>query len=546
MRAPRLRAVVALGVVATLALAGCSESQRNEEAPETLIFGSSADPKVLDPALASDGETFRVTRQIYDTLVQNSLGGAEIEPALATSWSADAAGTAWTFQLREGVKFHDGTDFNAAAVCFNFERWFHFTGELQNQDISYYWQAAFGGFADGATPSLYASCAATGDHTVVINTTRVTSSFIPWLSLPAFSIASPKALQDFNADAISGSGDSVVYPEYAMGHAVGTGPYKFVSWDTVEHTVTIESNPDYWGGAPSIEKIIFKAIGDLTARKQALESGEIQGYDLVAPQDIAGLRSDGYKIITRPAFNILYLAMNQAGNPALADVRVRQAIAHAVNRQAIVNAVYPEGAEVATNFHPPSLPGWNADVTKYDYDVEEAKALLAAAGQSNLTLQFYYPTNVSRPYMPDPEAIFQLISADLEAAGITVEPVALQWSPDYLEAVQASGEHDLHLLGWTGDFGDAYNFIGTFFGRETGEWGFNNAELFNALAAADTETDDDARYALYKQINAALLDFLPGVPIVHAPPSLVVASNVEGLVASPLSDERFQPVHFTS
>jgi len=543
---------LAIAAAASLALTGCAESERQStEENDTLIFAAANPPKVLDPALASDGETFRVTRQIYETLVQPELGGAEIVPGLATSWEPDETGTVWTFHLKEGVKFHDGTDFNAEAVCFNFNRWYNFKGLLQNADISYYWQAVFGGFAQNEDPSLgeslFKSCEARDTYTAVITTTRVTSAFPAALALAAFSIASPTALQQYNADAISGTPDNVTYPEYAMGHAVGTGPYEFVSWDTATGTVTLKRFEGYHGEKAKIPNLVFRAIGDLNARKTALRAGEVHGYDFVAPEDVDILKGEGFNVLTRPPFNILYLAMNQSANEALKDIRVRQAIAHAINRQAIVSSVYPQGSEVASNFMPPSLPGHNPNVTKYDYDVNKAKQLLADAGyESGLTLKFYYPTDVSRPYMPDPTAIFELISADLQAVGITIEPVPLPWSPDYLAAVQAPGDHDLHLLGWTGDYADAYNFIGTFFARQTGEWGFNNPELFAAFEAADSEPDYATRNSMYEDINAMLADFLPGVPIVHSPPSLVLAANVTGLAPSPLTDERFHTVEFAS
>jgi len=555
MRGRRLGAALATTLVASLALVACAESERgNEGTPDTLIFGAAEDPKVLDPSLASDGETFRVTRQIYETLVQPELGGAEIVPGLAESWEPDETGTVWTFHLKRGVKFHDGTDFDAEAVCFNFDRWYNFRGLMQNPDISYYWQAVFGGFAqneeeyaDALGESLYKSCEAADPYTAVITTTRVTSAFPAALALAAFSIASPTALQQYDADGISGTVDNPTFPEYAMKHAVGTGPYKFVSWDTVTNTVTLERFEDYHGEKAKIKNLVFRAIGDLNARKLALRNGEIHGYDFVAPEDVAILRGEGFNVLTRPAFNILYLAINQSGNPALADIRVRQAIAHAINREAIVSSVYPEGSEVAKNFMPPSLPGYNANVTTYEYDVDKAKDLLAQAGYaSGLTLKFYYPTNVSRPYMPDPAAIFELISADLQAAGITIEPAPLEWNPPYLNAVQNPGDHDLHLLGWTGDYADAYNFIGTFFARPTGEWGFDYPELFAAFVEADSEPDYDTRNGLYEDINAMIADFVPGVPIAHSPPSLVLASNVTGLAPSPLTDERFHTVEFVT
>jgi peptide/nickel transport system substrate-binding protein len=536
-----------------LTLTAC-ESKRDSGAGATkkdkLVFGVAGDAKVLDPALASDGESFRVARAMFEGLVRPEEGGTKIVAGLAESWTPDPTGLIWTFKLRQGVKFHDGTDFNGDAVCANFNRWYNWSGLLQGEDISYYWQTIFEGFAKNENKnlgaSLFKSCTVKDPATVEIAITKVTSKFPAALALPAFSISSPKALKDFDADKAGGTADNVTYPPYAQEHPVGTGPYKFVKWDHTAKTVELVRNDDYWGDKAKIKTLIFQTITDLTARKQALRNGQIQGYDLVAPADVKPLKDEGFKVLTRPAFNVLYLAINQGGNPALKDVRVRQAIAYAINRQAIVDSKYPEGSQVAQEFQPPGLDGYNDSVTKYDYSVDKAKQLLQAAGATNLTLSFYYPTEVTRPYMPAPKDIFELISANLQAVGIKVTPVALKWSPDYLNAVQQGTKHDLHLLGWTGDYADAYNFIGTFFDHQKAEWGFSNTQLFADFKAADATADMAKRVTLYQGLNKELMDFLPGVPIAHGPPSLVLGKDIDGVKASPLTDERYSTAYYTS
>ena len=170
----------------------------------TLVFGTSADPVVLDGALVSDGESLRAIDQMFEGLVTLSAGGTEIEPALAEEWEASEDGLAWTFTLREGISFHDGEPLNAEAVCFNFDRWYNFKGPLQNPSASYYWQTVFGGFAEpeegSPEGSLYKSCEAQDERTVVLNLTKGSSSFLGALALTNFTIASPKALQEFGAD----------------------------------------------------------------------------------------------------------------------------------------------------------------------------------------------------------------------------------------------------------------------------------------------------------------------------------------------------------
>jgi peptide/nickel transport system substrate-binding protein len=554
MRGTRARRTTVLASIAALAVvaSGCAQSNRNEgggggtgaSSKDTLVFGAAGEPKLFDPAFASDGETFRVLKQIYEGLVRTKQGSAEIEPALATEWKGSPDGTKWTFTLREGVKFHDGTAFNAEAVCYNFNRWYNFAGVLQNPDVSAYWQDTFGGFAKNESadtpPSLYKSCEASDPKTVVLTIANATGRIPAALALPSFAIQSPEALKKYDADNVKQSGDTFEYPAYAQEHPTGTGPYKLEARDRASKTVTIVRNADYWGDKAKVNKIVFKVIPDNNARKQELQAGTIDGYDLVAPGDISGLKGAGEQILDRPPFNILYLGMNQK-NPALAKPQVRQALAYAINREALVKAKFPPAAQVAKQFMPPEVDGYADDVTTYSYDPAKAKSLLAAAGESNLTLKFYWPTEVSRPYMPNPKEIFEVIKADLEKAGIKVQPVAKVWNSGYLTDVQ-TGKADIHLLGWTGDYNDAYNFVGTFFGRSKPEFGFSNKAIFDAIGKADATADAAQRTEAYKAVNRQIVDYLPALPIAHSPPSVAVQANVRDFVPSPVLNDEFSVV----
>ncbi|TKJ31248.1 ABC transporter substrate-binding protein [Blastococcus sp. CCUG 61487] len=560
-RTTRVLAASSAALIAAT-LAACASSDRDSggdgggdgESGGTLVFGATGDPAMLDPAFGSDGETFRVSRQIFEGLLGNELGGTDPVPELATDWDVSEDGLEYTFALEEGVKFHDGTDFNAEAVCFNFDRWYNFEGLAQSPSASYYYQAVFGGFANTPeTPSIYESCEATDENTAVIRLTQVTSKFPAALALPAFSIQSPEALQEYDADNLGGSEDSLQYSEYAMGHPVGTGPFKFDSWDRGNGEVTIVRNDDYWGEKAKLDEIIFRTISDGNTRRQELQAGSIDAYDFVAPADYGSLEDDGAQILVRDPFNILYLGINGGNvpefpaNPALQDIRVRQALAHAIDRDTIVTSLLPDGAEAAIEFMPPTVDGYAEDVTTYEYDPDRARQLLTEAGALGTTLRFFYPTDVTRPYLPDPAAMFQVISQNLTDAGFTIEPTALPWNPDYLNAVQAGGA-DIHLLGWTGDYNDAYNFIGTFFAeasnnQASAEFGaFSAPEIFAALAAADAEPDPENRTELYQEANRLIMDYLPGVPISHSPPALAVSDRVEGLEPSPLTAEVFYTV----
>jgi peptide/nickel transport system substrate-binding protein len=515
----------------------------------TLVFGTAADPVVLDGALVSDGESLRAIDQMFEGLVTLEPGGTEIQPGLAESWEANDDGTSWTFQLREGVTFHDGEPFNAEAVCFNFDRWYNFPAPLQSPSASYYWQTVFGGFANpaegspGPDDSLYRSCEATDEHTVTLNLTRPSASFLGALALTNFTIASPKALQEFGADEGTVDEETGFRPTgtYGTEHPSGTGPFKFESWARGDRLVLVR-NDDYWGEKAKIERLIFRPIPDNAARLQALQTGEIQGYDLVEPQDMETIENDdSLQLLDRPAFNVGYVGITQSHEP-LGQLEVRQAIAHALNREQVVTDFYAGRGEVAHAFMPPDLFGYAEDVQQYEHDPERARELLQQAGvQTPVELTFCYPTDVSRPYMPDPRRNFEAFRANLEEAGFRITPRALPWSPDYLGAVD-EGNCPLYLLGWTGDFADPDNFLGTFFQTQQKAWGFENQEIFDILDRAEVEPEEDARTELYQEANRLIMQFLPGVPYVHTKPALAFQACVEGYEPSPVSLETFNTV----
>jgi peptide/nickel transport system substrate-binding protein len=555
MRNLRRQGVVALGLAGLLAgTAACGGGDGGNDGGSgdggggTLVFGTSADPVSMDGAYVSDGESLRVVRQIFETLVTTEPGGTEIVPALAKDWSSSADGKTWTFNLQEGVKFHDGTDFNGEAVCANFDRWYNFKGVQQSASVSYYWQTVFSGYAKNEDPSLgtslYASCAAPEANQAVITLTSPSASFLSGLALASFSIASPDALKKFEADKVTGTGEEPRFEgTFGTQNPIGTGPFKLETFEPNNRLVLTRFD-DYWGEKAKLQTVIFKPIADGPARRQALEAGEIQGYDLVDPADLTALEGAGFQIVERPAFNVGYVGFNTAKKP-FDNLKIRQAIAHALNREALIKAKYPPGAEVAKQFMPPSLFGYADSVKEYPYDVEKAKQLIAESGVQNPTLEFWYPTGVSRPYMPDPVANFQAFSADLEAAGFTVVPKSAPWNPDYLNAAD-TGQTGMRLLGWTGDFGDPDNFIGTFFRTKQAAWGPLDPTIYSDLEAARRESDEAKRTELYEAANQKIMEFLPGVPYVHTKPALAFAEGVEGYVPSPVSIEDFSKVSLNS
>jgi peptide/nickel transport system substrate-binding protein len=538
---------IPVAVLAVAAAIVAMTASASGKAKNVLVFGSSADPVALDGALISDGESGRVVSQIYEGLVALKAGTTTPVPGLALSWQPSKDGLTWTFKLRQGVQFTDGTPFNADAVCANFSRWYDFTGSFQNPDATYYWQTVFGGFRHpepgSPTTSIYRGCKAVGKYTVRLFLTQRSASFISALSAPSFSMESPTAMAKYGANQGSVDSNGVFHPTgtYATQHPTGTGPFMLKSW-RVGDQLELVPNPHYWGKKPSIQRLIFKPISDPTARLQALQSGEIDGYDLVAPQDIPTLKSAGFQILSRPAFNVAYVGFNSS-KPPLDNPLVRQAVAYGLDRQSVVNSFYAGRAVVAQEFMPPQLFGYSKNVQKYTYDPNKSKALLKQAGLTlPVKLDFWYPTSVSRPYMPDPKANFEAFSASLEKAGFQIVAHSAPWRPDYLSAVN-NGDAQMYLVGWTGDWGDPDNFIGTFFRTPQDAWGnFKYPALYALLNKALGEPNFDKRVGEYQLANQMIMKFLPGVPYAHTSPAIAFRKGISGYIPSPVDLQQFSLV----
>jgi peptide/nickel transport system substrate-binding protein len=536
-----LVAAVCLVVAVTLGLGGGSK------ASSTMIFAGASDPTYLDPSLASDGETFRVTEQMFEGLVFLKPGTTKVRPRLALRWKPSNRGRTWTFWLRRGVKFHDGTAFNSAAVCANFNRWYNWSGPFQDPSATFYYQAIYGGFKKnevaGLKTSLFRSCTARGPYKVVIRLSKSSGTFFPSLVIQPFMMQSPTAMKRYGADEGElRNGTFRPTGSYAFEHPTGTGPFKFKSW-TVGEKVELVRNDSYWGTKAKLSRVIIRPISTSTGRLQALQNHEINAYDLAAPQDIPTLKSNSsLKIIRRPAFNVAYVTIHQ-GNGPMRELKVRQAVAYGLNRAAVVKQFYYGTGKVAREFIPPSLYGWSDKVPNYAYNPTKAKQLLNSSScHVPCKIDFWYPTAISRPYMPDPARNFEAFQASLNASGFDVTPHSAPWRPTYVAKVNEGTAGDLNLIGWTGDYGDPDNFVGTFFNPRTAgaQFGFQNQAIFNLLDRAKNEPIFSKRVKLYQKLNVMLMKYLPAVPYAHATPALGAEKKVRNLIATPVGGVWFQ------
>jgi peptide/nickel transport system substrate-binding protein len=536
----RLIAWVTIGIALSGMLLGAGPAV----AQTTFVFGNQGEPVELDPAVITDGISNRITRQVSEGLVKYDGSTTNVIPSLAEKWSVSADGTVWTFTLRKNVKFHDGTPFDAAAVVWNFDRWRLSTHPQHENQIKAgktfeYYEAQFGGFDD---KSLITKVEAVNPTTVRVTLKSPQGPFLANLAMFVFDIVSPTAVEKWGV-------------EFGK-HPVGTGPYKFVEWK-VGQEVILEANPDYWdkAHAAKISRVVVRNIKDNSQRLAGLKAGEIQGFEGLNPDDVKVVRADpNLQIILRPTNTTGYLAFNFKVKE-FQDKRVRMAIAHAINKKGIVDALYGGLGLVAKEFQPPSLWGYNKELKDYEYNPQRARDLLKEAGfpqgLKEITwddgkkepLQFWYMP-VSRPYYPNPKEIGEAMAADLAKAGITVQLQTTDWTV-YLDK-RKNGQLPLYMLGWTGDNGDPDNFVCYFFCSPgaSREGFYTNQPLTEILLQAQKLTDQGRRAELYRKAEQMIHDDVARLFIAHNQPPIPFQKKVKGYVANPTNSEFFNTVYF--
>lgn len=513
-------------------------SSLSEADAATFTFGTAAQPSSLDPALVADAESYRVSRQILQGLVGVEPLTSSPTPLLATDWKAVNDGRSYEFDLREDVTFHDGTAFNAEAVCANFDRWYHLPPSTRTVENSVAFGSVFGGFADTPKISNYEGCTVVSEFDVRIDLQSRFTGFIGALSTPAFGIASPTALKAQKADQLTQERNGVPISAYAQ-HPVGTGPYAFTSWD--DGKVVLDAYPQYWGQKGDVRRVVFTTIREPEARVRALREGAIDGYDLVTAADVAELARGGQQILQRDPYSVLYLGMNQKF-PGLDDTKMRQAVAHAIDKPKLLGGDFLNGTKAAETFLPPKLGVDSENATRYNYDPEKSRRLLAEAGYRGEPLPFYYPRNVTRAYLPTPEKVYAELSRQLTAVGLNIKPVPVAWSDGYVSTVQQSGDRAFHLLGWSGSYQDPDNFVGRLFGSYSEEFGFTDSQLFSKLDRARTLPPGPERTSAYADISDQIADGLPAVPLAFPISALAVSERVESYPVSPVMYEVFNQI----
>ena len=503
---------------------------------KTLIYCSEGSPEGFNPQLYIAGTTFDASsRQVYNRLVEFELGTTRIIPALAESWAVSDDGTVYTFKLRRGVEWHvtprfkATRDFNAADVVFSFERQLrkdHPYHKVSGGSYEY--------FNSMDMPNLLKSVEQIDDHTVRFTLNRPEAPFLADLGMDFSSILSAEY-----ADRMLAAGT----PEKVDLEPVGTGPFQLVGYQK-DAVIRYKAHPGYFRGKAAIDNLVFAITPDASVRFAKLKSGECHVMPYPNPADLSVMERDADIVVMKQeGLNVGYLAFNTEKEP-FTDKRVRQALNHAVDKQAIIDAVFQEAGRIAKNPIPPTMWSYNENVRDYPYDPEKAKRMLAEAGYPDGFETDIWAMPVQRPYNPNARRMAELIQADFVKVGVKARIVSFEWG-EYLKRSR-DGEHGTLLLGWTGDNGDPDNFLYVLLGcagaKSSNRARWCHRPFDDLLMRAKRTTDMAERTALYMKAQEIFKEEAPWVTIAHSVVYMPMRRNVRGYKVDPLGGHVFYGV----
>jgi dipeptide transport system substrate-binding protein len=524
----RLLGAAAVAVLA-LGLAGGVQAK-------TLVYCSEGSPENFNPQINTTGTSFDAAYPVFNRLVEFEPGTTKVIPGLAEKWDVSDDGLTYTFHLRKGVKFHSNKtfkptrEFNADDVIATFNRMWK-----ADDPYSKVSGGAYDYFNDMGMPDLLKSIDKVDDHTVKFTLNKPEAPFIANMAMDFAAIHSKEYM-----DAMMKAGT----PEQVDQAPIGTGPFRLVDYQK-DAVIRYEANPSYFRGKQKIDKLVFAITPDATARIAKLQAGECQIAPYPNPADLPKLKADPkLKVEEQEGLNVGYLAFNVEKKP-FDDKRVRQALNMAIDKNAIIKAVYQGQGKPAKNPIPPTIWSYDEAIKPYPYDPKKAAELLKEAGVSNLTTDLWYMP-VQRPYNPDAKKVAELMQSDLAKVGITAELKTFEWG-EYRKRLQA-GEHQMGLLGWTGDNGDPDNFMGVLLscgsarpgGQNIAKW--CNKDFSDLIDQAKQTADRGKRTELYKKAQEIFHDEAPWFPIAHSIVSVPMSKKVVGFKVHPLGTHIFEGV----
>ena len=503
-------ALIAATLTVSAFSAGMAEAQTP---PGVLLVGQIAEPKSLDPAADTAVNDFRILVNMYDGLVRYKDGTLEVEPDLAKSWTISDDGKVYTFKLRDGVTFHDGTPFNAEAVKYNFDR---MLDEKHPQHDT-------GPFPLAFFFSSIDKIDVIDDLTVKFTLKEPYAPFLSNLAYPTGLMVSPAAVKKYGKD---------------FGrHPVGTGPFKFEEWES-NSKVVVTRNDDYWDGAPKLDAVVFRPITDANTRIAELMAGGIDLMVEVPPDSLGQLEADdNFTVYQQAGPHLWFLILNTKEGP-FKDKRVRQAINYAINKKALVENVLQGTADIAAGPTPPAFAwAYDKSLQPYPYDVEKAKKLIDEAGAAGKEVTFYVTEGGSG--MLDPIPMGAAIQADLAKVGLKVKIETYEWNT-FLGKVNPGleGKADMAEMAWMTNDPDTLPYLALRTDAWPDKGGFNsgyysNPKVDELLEKARTSTDQNERAKLYREMQQIVHDDAPWVFIANWKQNAVTSAAVKGFKLQP-------------
>ncbi|NDP37198.1 MAG: ABC transporter substrate-binding protein [Rhodoferax sp.] len=519
----------AVALPALLALAPASA--------KTLVYCSEGSPENFAPSVNTTGTSFDASEQIYDNIVDFERGGTKVVPGLAERWTVSPDGKEYTFHLRKGVKwqsnksFKPSRDFNADDILFTINRqWIESDPYFKVTSSNHAY------FGDMGMPKLLKAVEKVDDYTVkfVLNNPEA-----PFLSNLAMQWAGVQSKEYAIAMLKAGT------PEKIDQDPLGTGPFQLVQYQK-DALIRYKAFPQHYAGKAKIDDLIFAITPDASVRWAKLQKGECHVMPYPNPADVPAMRKDAnVTVMEQPGLNVGYLAYNTTKKP-FDDVRVRKAVNMAINKQAIVDAVYLGTGMAAKNPIPPTQWSYNNAVKDDPFDPAAAKKLLAAAGLPDGFTTDLWAMPVQRPYNPNARRIAELMQADLAKIGVKAEIKSFEWG-EYRKRMQA-GEHQMGMLGWTGDNGDPDNFLNTLLGCSSAKANGSNVAKFcyqpfeDLIQKAKVVTNPAERTKLYEKAQVIFKEQAPWFTIAHAVQLKPVRKEVIGFKLSPFGRHTFYGV----
>lgn len=448
-------------------------------------FATNQDIPHLDPHGTSANTSFRVTYMLYDRLVTYDGTTTDVIPQLAEKWEISDDGLTYTFHMNEEAKFHDGTPVTAEAVKYSYTR---------AMDVG---KSAAGQFKNVINKDSFE---VVDEHTIKITLEKPFAPFLKTLGTVFANIVNPKLADNHGSD---------LGETYIADKEMGSGPYILESWDRGQKLV-LKANEDYWGTMPTLKTVNILIVNEPSTARLMMEKGEVDliDYTMISPDVLNQMDGkNGVTIVNSPGYQIDDIAINTE-NEYLKDAKVRQALAHAVNYDSIINDILLGGAKRIGGIVPEGMFGYNADITLYDFDLEKSKALLKEAGyEKGFPLEIAISENNEVR-----KNIAVMMQSDFKKIGIDLQIKTLAW-PTFLDLV-TTGKHQLALAAWTPDYADPDYNLWYFAHSSSKGPGFNlafyeNSKVDQLLEEARATVDEAVRDKNYQEIQQIMSDEVP-------------------------------------